>query len=142
MTAIGTNANSSQAFISLSCYLNPQGSSSQQNILAYRSADTLTAAPPSLLTVIVPVSTTSSFDLAALFSASTAPIFVGVAEVAAASAGLGFKIKVGTSGTQMGVIPNGFFAYLADGVTTLPVVYISNASSSTELVVTISVLTQ
>lgn len=140
MSGFGSTANSTQAFISLSCYLNPQGSSSQQNILAYRSADTLTAGPPGILTVTVAASATTSFNLATLLAAFTAPVFVGVSEVAPTNAGLGFQITTVSGSGKVGVAPNGFWSYVADGTTALPTIFVTNPSSTTVLVLSIGVL--
>ena len=141
MPGLGSTANAAQAYISLSCYLNPQGSSSQQNIIGYRSSDTLNAAPPSILTVEVPVSTTSQFALATLLAAFDAPIWLSVQEVAASGAGLGFLISTTASGF-IGIAANGFFAMTLDGATALPTLHVTNSSATTVLVLSIGVLAQ
>jgi len=140
MSGLSGNVASSQAVISLRSYMQPQGPT-QQAILNFTTADSFSAAASAVLTETIAVSTTSSFDLATLFAAYTAPVFVSITDIS--NPGLGFTINISddSSGT-IGVGPNMWLAWMADGTTTLPTVYITNGSSTQELVISLGIMTQ
>jgi len=143
MTGLAANVTSTQAVISLRSYLTPIGAT-QTSILNYTSADGLTAAAGATLTLTFAASATNQeINLGSLFAAYTAPIFVSIADIT--NPGVGFHIYTGAGGgtfTKMQVGANGWLAWLADGATALNPVYVDNVSSSSELVLSIGVMTQ
>jgi hypothetical protein len=140
LTAIGTNVAAQQAVISLRSYFAPQGPT-QQAILNSTTPDSFTADAAEVHTVSVPPSTTDqSFDLATLFPTMTAPVFCGIVDVS--NPGIGFKITTVSGSGRVGVAPNFWWAYMGDGTTALPTVYISNASSTQTLYLSIGALGQ
>jgi hypothetical protein len=140
MTAIGANVAAAQAVISLRSYFNPLGPT-QQSLLNSSTPDAFTADVAEVHTVTVAASTSNaSFALATLFPAITAPVFLYVVDVS--NPGIGFKITTSSGTGKMGVAPNFWFAYMADGATALPTIYIDNPSSTQTLYLSIGALSQ
>ena len=138
MTAIGTSVQATQAVISLRAYMNPQGPT-QQALINSETPDAFTAATSAALTLTVATSTTTAFNLATLFAAYTAPVFVSITDIS--SPGLGFTITTSDDASgNMGVAPNFWFAWMADGSTALPTVHITNPSSTQKLYVQVGVM--
>lgn len=139
MTAIGTNVASTQAVISLRSYMNPTGPT-QQAILNWSTPDSFTADAPFVLPLTVASSTTTTFNLATLLAACTAPVFVSVTDVS--NPGIAFTLTIGASGATIGVGANSWIAWTADGTTVLPSIMVTNPSSTQELVISVGVLSQ
>ncbi len=143
MTGLGASVISTQAVISLRSYLNPQGPT-QQTILNFTSADGVTAAAGDVLTLSVPANTTGyEINLPVLFSAFTAPIFVSIADIT--NPGLGFlwyTTSGAGSGTKQSVGANNWLAWMANGSTALVPIYVDNTSSTSQLVLSVGVMTQ
>ncbi len=139
MTAIGSNVAATQAVISLRSYLNPIGPSNQ-SILNWSTADNFTADAAFVLPLTVATSTTSTFNLATLLAACTAPVFVSVTDVS--NPGLAFTMTIGASGATIGVAKNSWIAWTADGTTALPTITVTNPSSTQELVISVGCLSK
>lgn len=141
MSGFGTLAPGSQAVISLRAYLAAQGPT-QQVILNYSSPDPLVAAQGNTLTITVAENTANQeINLPVLLAAFTEPVFISIAEVAQPNAGLGFKLSSVSAGTNPQVVgPNGFIAWLSDGATAMNPIYITNSNLTTELIVSIGVM--
>jgi hypothetical protein len=137
MSGLGANVQATQAVISLRSYVNPVGPTAQ-SILNWSTPDAFTADASAVLAVTVGTSTTTSFDLATLFAAYGAPLFVSITDVS--NPGIGFTIAFDSSGNTLGVGPNSWLAWTADGTTALPTVWITNPSGTQELVISLGVL--
>lgn len=125
---IGTITPNTQAVISLRSYLNPQGAT-QQSLLNYATPDAFTAASGASLLIQVPALTTDyEVDLAALFAAYTAPLFVYLYD--ATTPGIGFRWSTVLAGQKQTVGPGKWLAWMADGATALESLFVDNPSTN------------
>lgn len=140
MSGLGTGVTATQAVISLRSYMTPQGPT-QTTLVNTTTPDSFTADAADTITRSIAASATNqSFNLATLFPACTAPVFVCIADVS--SPGVGFAITTVSGSGKMGIMASYWMAYMANGTTALPTVYIDNPSSTQSLILQISVMTQ